>query len=468
MTEHGSNGRHSRAEALGHEPEWLDASDGEYDRRAPFDRRLGRIWKYRAKRVVQESVRVVLSIAGGVSSVRLWPRPPLRAGDPGIRRILVVRVDLIGDVVLSLPAVRALRRAYPDAELDMLVLPSAAGVLAGEPDITRVLTYDPNIWRRPVALLRPRNWDGVRDLLTMLRSARYDLCVSVAGDWGSVLAWVSGARRRVGYAGEAYPGLMTDPVPGGRYAVRKHEVEYVKALARAAGGVVADDALPVLHVAPEGALGVRQTLDALGVGAGSRPMVVLHPGAHNGKAKRWPTASWAALAERLADVGADVLITGAAGDAALVGTIARGARAGGRTRVHDLAGRTTLPELVALLAQCDLLVSGDSGPLHIACAVGTAVVGLYGPTDPAISGPLAADAIVLRRGIWCAPCYNASTTADCRFANPVCMKGLTPTVVLAAARKQLARRWPDVMLAGVGETEGEQVGAASRTKHSAW
>jgi lipopolysaccharide heptosyltransferase II len=417
-----------------------DPPDTYYDHRYPWERRLADHTRLRVKRVVQRLVYVVLGVAGRLTSIHLGPRRPLQPGDPQIRRILVVRVDLIGDVVLSLPAVRALRRAYPQAEIDMLVLPSATGVLAGERDLAHILTYDPNIWRRPIALLKPRNWQGVRALLATLRGPRYDLCVSVAGDWGSVLARLSGARRRVGYAGEAYPGFMTDPVPGRRYASAMHEVEYVLRLARAAGGsVIAADAQPRLCVAPEAAAAITSLLARAGLGDESRPLVALHAGAQNGQAKRWPTASWAALADRLTmELGACVVLTGAPSDAPMTAAIQRRAR----RPVYDLAGQTTLVELVALLARCDLVVSGDSGPLHIACAVGAPVVGLYGPTDPNISGPLAPDAIVLRHAIWCAPCYDASATADCRFSNPVCMKGLTPDVVFAAAREQLARRAP--------------------------
>ncbi|HEV2236461.1 MAG TPA: glycosyltransferase family 9 protein, partial [Ktedonobacterales bacterium] len=129
-----------------------------------------------------------------------------------------------------------------------------------------------------------------------------------------------------------------------------------------------------------------------------------------------------------------VVLVGAPGDGEIAGEIARKAGAG----VVSLTGRTSLPELAALLARCDLLVSGDSGPLHIACAVGTPVVGLYGPTDPAISGPLGRRAVVLRQDLWCAPCYDASAVADCRFGNPVCMKTLPPAAVLAAVRRLLA------------------------------
>lgn len=413
--------------------------DAMYDRRPAFDARLAAVWKARAKLAVQKVIFTALSVIGPLSDLHIRPRKPLRPGDPAVRRILIVRADLIGDLVLSLPAVEALHKAYPHAELDVLALPSSAGVLAGERTITRVLTYDQNVWRRPASLVNPRNWAKVRSLITMLRSARYDLCVSISGDWSSVLARVSGARRRVGYAGEAYPGFMTDPVPGGRYAVRKHEIEYVRAIARAAGGIVADDSVPVLHVDPDADAQIGCKLASTGFTDPRKPLVALHPGAHNGMAKRWPAAYWAALADRLhRELGAQVMLIGSSGEMALASTIMRKTH----RSVCDLSGQTTLPELVALLARCDLLVSGDSGPLHIASAVGTLVVGLYGPTDPIISGPLGRDAIVVRQDIWCSPCYNASATADCRFNNPVCMKALVPDMVFAAARKQLAR-WKD-------------------------
>jgi ADP-heptose:LPS heptosyltransferase len=103
----------------------------------------------------------------------------------------------------------------------------------------------------------------------------------------------------------------------------------------------------------------------------------------------------------------------------------------------NFCGKSSLPELKALLAQSDLVISGDSGPMHIACAVGAPVIALHGPTDPVISGPTAPDALVLRRAIWCSPCYDASATAECRFGNPVCMKDLAPAAVFAAARRRL-------------------------------
>lgn len=407
----------------------------EYDTRPVFEARLGAAMKRRVKRAVQFVVRVGLTVVGAISSARFVPQRPLRAGDPHIRHILVVRTDLIGDMVLSLPAIRAMRRAYPAAEVDVLALPSSAGVLADDPDITRIITYDPNIWRSPIALLSARNWRQARALVRTLRAREYDLCLSLAGDWASVLAWFSGAKRRVGFAGEAYPGLMTDPIPGGRYHVRQHELCYIRQLARAAGGQIGDDDRPHLTVHAPAAASVDALLASAGI-ANAHPLIALHPGARNGRAKRWPVEHWADLAELLTRrLDATVVLIGAPAERAVARQIARSAGAS----IADLTGKTALPELVALLARCDLVISGDSGPMHIACALDTPVIGLFGPTDPRISGPVAPNAVVLRHTIWCAPCYDASATADCRFHNPVCMKAISARSVFAAARRQLLR-----------------------------
>lgn len=412
-----------------------------YDTRPTFEARLAGEAKRAVKRRAQALLRVAIGVVGWLTRDRRYAVAP-QADDPAIRRILVVRVDLLGDVVLSLPAVRALRRAYPRAQIDMLVLHSTAGILAGESaDIERVLTFDPHAWRRPTALLRPRTWRDALHLLRTLHAARYDLAISISGDIGSILTRLSGARRRVGYAAEAYPFLLTDTLPGGRYRVHQHEVRYVLALAERAGGLVrpGDDALS-LRVLPQAAKRMDEMLRAARRSSGARgPVVALHAGARNGQAKRWPPAHLAALADRLiAELDALVVLSGAPSEAPL----AREVLAHCTRRPINLVGKTSLQELAALLAASDLLVTGDSGPLHIACAVVTPVVALHGPTDPALSGATAADAIVLRRWLWCSPCYDASATAECRFGNPVCMKRLTPNLVYAAARRQLRRQTP--------------------------
>ena len=149
---------------------------------------------------------------------------------------------------------------------------------------------------------------------------------------------------------------------------------------------------------------------------------------------RWPTSHFARVAERLVgELDALVVLTGAPSEAPLASAI----EAECRYPLLNLLGRTSLLELVALLAVSDLVISGDSGPMHIAAAVQTPVIALHGPTDPALSGPISPDAIVLRRDLWCSPCYDASATAECPFDNPVCMKGLGPDLVFRAVRRRL-------------------------------
>src|SRR5215471_17827393 len=130
-------------------------------------------------------------------------------------RILVIRLDLIGDLVLSLTVVRALKRTYPQAEIDLLAIPSSARVAINDPDLSEIITYDPNIWRRPKALAQPKNWRDAGALRRRFHERQYDLAVSVYGPWAGILAVLSGAKRRVGYGRESYPGFMTDSVPGG-------------------------------------------------------------------------------------------------------------------------------------------------------------------------------------------------------------------------------------------------------------
>jgi len=390
------------------------------------------------KPTLQRAIYGALGVMGLLSRLGHIGRamPKLSPATFAPKRILVIRTDLMGDVILSLPAVHALQRAYPAARIDMLVLPANVDVIKQDPAITGIITYDPNIWRRPHAFLTSASYRAFLGLIGGLRAAQYDLCLSLAGDWASVFAFLSKARRRVGYRDEAYPFFMTDPVPGRRYRLHQHEVEYVAGLARAAGGILEDDQRsPRLAVSEQARAEVKTLLEANGVAEGDL-LIAAHAGATNGVAKRWPIPHWAVLADQLiTELGAKVVLTGAASDAEITEAVA----AHMRQKALDFAGKTTIPQLAALLERCNLVISGDSGPLHMAGAVGTPVIAIHGPTDPALSGPVGKNATVLRLGIWCSPCYDASFWAVCRFYNPVCMKAIPPAQVLAAARDCLER-----------------------------
>lgn len=402
-----------------------------YETRPGVEKRLADAGGRILKRWAQAGLRLGLGALG--AATRDWrdPLPPLHPGDARIRRILVVRVDLLGDVVLSIAAVRALRRAYPHAQIDMLVQRSSADILQGDPDIHRVITFDPQLWL-------PTHWRAALGFFWSVWRPRYDLAVSLCGDIGSIATRLTFARRRVGYAGEAYGGFMTDPIPGRRYDKPEHEIQYILTLAEAAGGIVASgDERPRLTVDPVARERMAAVIAEKRAASGAQgPLITLHAGARNGQAKRWPTRHCAALADRLrADLDALVILTGAPNEASLADAVTRQQR----HSAVNLCGQTTTRELAALLALSDVVVSGDSGPMHIACAVGAPVVVLHGPTDPNQSGPTDPDAIILRRDLWCSPCYDPSATAECRFGNPVCMKEITPGMAFAAVRRQLGR-----------------------------
>ncbi len=395
--------------------------------------------------IVGKITYLLLSIIGVFFCLRRMGKryPPLTPETFHPRRILVIRLDLIGDLVLSLTVVRALKRTYPAAEIDLLALPASAKVASYDPNLSKIITYDPNIWRRPKALFQLKNWREVSVLRQKLHSRHYDLAVSVYANWAAILAVLSGAQRRVGYGPEGYPGFMTDSVPGGipgrwrHWAPldNKHEVDYCLVLAQAAGATLTpDDRIPRLYVDEKTREEVEQLLLRAGLQP-HKPLIVCHINSNNGQSKRWPIPYWATLLDRLIrQEGTQVVLTGAPGDMPQIDQVT--------SRMHErgainLAGKTSLTQLAALLQRADLLISGDSGPLHMGVACGTPIIGIYGPTNPSLGGPVSLDATVLRSGIWCSPCYNARDTADCPFYTTQCMKNILPSQVFEIVQTKL-------------------------------
>jgi lipopolysaccharide heptosyltransferase II len=347
------------------------------------------------------------------------------------KTILLIRLDLLGDLVMSLPAARALKDSFPSARLVFLVTPFTAPLLQDVAYVDDVFTIDPN------AIRRPRNWFNVPKarylvwLIVELRRLRPDVAVSLFGEFACLFAFVSGAPTRVGFASEAFKGTLTVAVPGRRYRGGLHEVAYDVALAVAAGARAPASA-PSLPVGTAPAQRVEAKLQR----AAKHPRIVIHVGSHNGAAKRWRMERWAEVADTLAvHYGATTIFSGSRDDRALVQSV--------RQRMQspsiNFAGETDVRELVALLGSADLVLAGDSGPVHIASAVQTPVLGIYGPTDPTIYRPFRMPYRVVRAGLPCSPCYNLHSTAECPFGiSPApCMSAVQVSDVLAAARELL-------------------------------
>jgi len=410
-------------------------------------RQLRRAVVHTSRGLIGKLIYLIMSIVG----IFLWlsrrgkKYPPLQPDAFHPKRILVIRLDLIGDLVLSLTVVHTLKRTYPGAEIDLLAIPASAKVATYDPHLSQIITYDPNIWRRPQALLQLKNWRELRTLIRRLHARHYDLAVSIYANWAAVLAVLSGAKRRVGYGPEGFPGFMTDPVPGGipgrwrHYAPldNKHEVDYCLQLAQAAGVTLTPaDRIPRLYVDEQTRQQIEQWIHQEGVQPDQR-LIVCHINSNNGQSKRWPLPFWAMLIDRLIRrEGAAVVLTGAPGDLPQIDKVISHMQ----EQALNLAGRTSLTQLIALLQRADLLISGDSGPLHMGVACGTPIVGIYGPTNPALGGPVDPHATVLQSGIWCSPCYNAQAPADCPFYTTQCMKNILPARVFAAAHDKLQQK----------------------------
>jgi lipopolysaccharide heptosyltransferase II len=392
-----------------------------------------------SKRILLAGIYVCTSGIGiGLKLSRLGKKQvPLSPETFHPKRILVLRMDLIGDLVLSLPVVRSLKRTYPDAEIDLLAIPSSSKVVMNDPDLTEVITYDPNIWRRPKALFNRQNWREAWALRGRLQARHYDLAVSVFGSWAAILAVLSGAQRRVGFGRESYPGFMTDSVAGAHWnkSDHLHEVDYCLKLLQAAGATItSDDRIPRLHVSAQAQQEIDEMLLQQGIQPNG-PIIACHVSSNNGQSKRWPIPYWVKLIDWLiCEDSMTVVLTGARDDLPFIETIL--------SRTHEqpvnMAGKTSLTQLAALLERANLVITGDSGPMHIAAAVGTPLIAIHGPTDPAKSGPVSPHATVLRSDIWCSPCYTArGEPANCRFFTTQCMKNITPEQVLAIINQKL-------------------------------
>ncbi len=368
------------------------------------------------------------AIAFALHGVAAWVRGPRRQPEQSeVRGILVVRLDLMGDVVFSIPAIEALAERFPEARIDALVLPYAADLLSGHPALRSIYQLDVNRYRRPAG------WRRVGSLLATirhLRAQRYDVAVGLSGLMGGVFAAVSGARWTVGYAAETYHGCYNLPVPGRRYELPQHEVAYCLDLVRSIAPTAAADAAPRVPRLQTARVASR---DLIAVS----PYAVLVPGASNGSAKRWPAPLWARLADRVSrDLGLRVVLSGAASEQGLVQQVMDAME----TTATNVAGATSVVELVDLLRGAQVVVAGDTGPLHVAAALDRPVVGIFGPTDPTNTGPLATSAVVVRMGLACSPCYDLRTPADCKLPDKsiACMWRITPDTVLEAVKEALA------------------------------
>jgi heptosyltransferase-2 len=331
-------------------------------------------------------------------------------------KILVRATNWLGDAVLSLPAIRALRAAHPRAEMVVLARPWVAALYEGERSIDRVIPL--------TAASGARDWLAKWRLGAQLRRERFDLAVLLPNSFESAaIVWLSGARRRVGYARDGRGFLLTDAIDAPRPGeIPPHERYYYPELLRRAGLI---EKLPEIEeILFDGLAESRARGEALFAARGIRlPVIGINPGAAFGTAKRWLPERFAEAARRLAAArSASIAVFGAEAERELCAQVA--AAAGGQ----NLAGATTLREFIDMTAACGLCLTNDSGAMHVCAAAGVPSVTVFGPTNEVGTGPVSPRAQVLREPVDCAPCGLRECPIDHR-----CMTRVTVERVVAAA-----------------------------------
>ncbi len=349
------------------------------------------------------------------------PRPAGELGTPAIRRILAISCTALGDTLLSTPGIHALRATYPQAHITLLVHPSLLALFTGLDGVDELIAYDGK-WRA--------FWRVARQL------KNYDLAAVFHGNepQATPLAYLSGARYVFKLPNNnRWSFLLSNREPVLGWDDLGHGIDQRLAVARLAE---ASGDLPRRMSVPRHATG-QAALDAAFAARGWQEAVVvaLQPGAST-MSRRWPRSRFVAAAAELAKRHPDLrfVITGSPAEAALCREVAAGiemaAPLSGGTRAWASAGELPLVALPALLARAALLVTGDTGPMHLAVTVETPVVALFAVSDPARSGPgYDLDRhVVIRKWRTCDPCLSK----NCPYAEPICMDNISVDEVVAA------------------------------------
>ncbi len=347
------------------------------------------------------------------------------------QNILVRGTNWLGDAVMTTPALRRLRAAFPAARLTLLATPRTTGLFTGSSLVDSVLIYH-------------RQEEGVQafwQMTRVLRAHQFDLALLFQNAFeAALLARLGQIPLRLGYAAQGRSLLLTHRLKRGKQQRNRHQVhDYLDLVALAervckghsATPLTPPDLLPKLNASIDQMQEAEVLLRQQGIDMPHHPLIVLNAGATNSQAKCWPEARFAALADLFATrLQAQLIFVGAPAERANAARVLAQMQTRGAL---NLAGETSLPQLVGLLARSDLLVSNDTGPAHIAAALGRPTLTLFGPTNEFETAPTGPRAALLRvDGIECARCMQRVCPIDHR-----CMTRLEVTAVAARALQLL-------------------------------
>ncbi|MBK5281138.1 MAG: putative lipopolysaccharide heptosyltransferase III [Nitrospiraceae bacterium] len=335
-----------------------------------------------------------------------------------MKNILIIKLRYIGDVLLATPTIRDIKAARPDVRVTMMVNRGTEDVLSGNPDLDEIVVLDKGS--------QAAQWSFIAGL----RRQRFDTVIDLTdGDRSAFLSWISGAQVRIGFndehrwRGKCYTQVV-QPVQVVRHRIDR-DLEVLKLLRIQAGSKD-----PLLWLTPEEENSADQLLNQLGVQR-SQSIVILQPGARYWF-KAWPPERFAELADRLtSQYGCQALIGGSHQDIDLAQQIRQMAK----SSPVIAAGRTTIKQFAAIAKKSALFVGSDSGAMHIASAVGTPVVALFGPSNPREWGPRGGPVEVLYKELDCRSCFHPT----CIRGEGNCMRLITVDEVLSASGRLMGR-----------------------------
>jgi lipopolysaccharide heptosyltransferase II len=328
---------------------------------------------------------------------------------------MIRSTNWIGDAVMTTPAMGVLRHYFPAAEIVVVANPLVAQLFTHHPYCDRVLVYDKKEKHQGVC--------GLFGFVGELRRERFDLGILLQNAVeAALLAVLGGIPRRAGYRTDGRGLLLSHGVPIGAGEKRLHHTAYyVRMLERI--GVTGEAGRLLLQCSDEEKAKARSLL-------GAEAWVAINPGAAYGSAKRWVPERFAEVGDRLAETfGVKILLTGGPGEMA----IGRDIEQAMNCRPLNMIGKTGVRDLMALLSGCRLMITNDSGPMHVAAAFGVPLVAVFGPTDHTTTSPLSDSARIVRKEIDCAPCLLRQCPTDHR-----CMEAIGVEDVVAVARELLS------------------------------
>ena len=338
--------------------------------------------------------------------------------------LLIREANWIGDAVMTMPALRALKLANPDARITLLAKPGVSPLFEKDRNVDEIILYKDTY----------QGLTGKFKLVQEIRKHVFCMAMLFQNAFGAAfIAFLAGIPERIGYNRDGRRLLLTEAVPFDDRAKALHHIEYYLNLVEKAG-FPARFEIPWIYLTAEERLAARNKLKAL-----RRPVIGINPGATYGSSKRWPPGRFAEVTYRvISEMQGSAVIFGGPSEEQIAKEIQQKTlNFLPHTLLHhsllNLAGKTGLRELISLISECDLLVTNDSGPMHIGYAVRTPVVAIFGSTSSEHTGPVGKKDIVIKKALDCAPCFER----ECKKHNLKCMDMISSEEVFEAVKERV-------------------------------